>query len=115
MASLSNRSLAAPIASPMRAALIGVALLLAVPLGLRVMTSQETSFYRSNGMVPDARTAVRLARVALEPVQHSCATAREATAQLDGETWIVEMRPEIGAGCRVQLDRHDGQLFRIDA
>jgi hypothetical protein len=115
MAALSNNSLSSPIASPRRVFLVGAALLLLVPLGLQVMTSEETSFYRTHGMVPDARTAVRLAQMVVETGHKGCALPDDAAAQLEGEVWTIEGHPP-GAtmACRVQLDRKDGQILRVE-
>jgi len=116
MASLSDSSLPNPLASPLRALLLGTLLMLLVPLGLNIMTTEETSFYRTHGMVPDARTAVRLAQVALETGHPACTLAPDAAAELQGEVWTVEARKTDGAtSCRVQLDRKDGQVLRVEA
>jgi hypothetical protein len=115
MASLSNSSLASPTASPARALLLGAALLAAIPFGLQMMTAHETSFYRTHGMVADARTAVRLAQMVVEGDHRGCALPDDAAAQLQGEIWTVEARPAGGGSlCRVEIDRKDGQILRVE-
>jgi hypothetical protein len=116
MTSLSNSTASSPVASPLRALLVGTALLLLVPLGLHVMTAEETSFYRAHGMVSDARTAVRLAQMVLETAHKGCALPDDAAAELQGEVWTVEgQRAGDAIACRVQLDRKDGQILRVEA
>jgi hypothetical protein len=116
MASRPNRSPSSTTANPLRVLMIGAALILMVPLGLQVMTAQETSFYRTHGMVPDARTAVRLAQMVLEADHRGCTLPNEAAAQLQGEIWTIEAQPAGNAmPCRVQIDRRDGQVLRVEA
>jgi hypothetical protein len=116
MPSLSNSSLSTPTASPRRALLIAVALMVLVPLGLQVMTTEETSFYRTHGMVPDARTAVRLAQLVVETGHNGCALPDDAAAQLQGEVWTIEGKLAGNAtACRVRLDRKDGQILGVEA
>jgi hypothetical protein len=115
MASLSNSTLSSPMVSPWRALLVGAALILLVPLGLQVMTSEETSFYRTHGMVPDARTAVRLAQLVVETGHQGCTLSDDAAAQLLGEVWTVEGKPTSApAACRVRLDRKDGEILGVE-
>jgi hypothetical protein len=115
MASLSNSSLSNPISGPARALVVGAALLLLMLLGLQVMTTEETSFYRTHGMVPNARTAVRLAQLVVETGHPGCTLSDDAAAQLVGEVWTVEGKPT-GAptACRVRLDRKDGEILGVE-
>jgi hypothetical protein len=116
MASVSDHPLSNSVNSPLRALLLGAGLLLLVPVGLNVMTAEETSFYRTHGMVPDARTAVRLAQMALEAEHPGCALGDGTAARLQGEVWTVEGQRNDRAGlCRVELDRKDGRLLRVEA
>jgi hypothetical protein len=114
MASLSDRTLTSS-ANPLRTLVLGGAVVALVLLGLRFMTAEETSFYRTHGMVPDARTAVRLAQMVVETGHKGCALPDDAAAQLEGEVWTIEGHPP-GAtmACRVQLDRKDGQILRVE-
>lgn len=116
MASLSNSTLSSATVSPWRAFVVGAALMLLVPLGLQVMTTEETSFYRTHGMVPDARTAVRLAQLVAETGHPGCTLSDDAAAQLLGEVWTVEGKPaDAAAACRVRLDRMDGKILGVEA
>jgi hypothetical protein len=115
MASLSDRAPTNATASPLRVLGPGIALVVLVLLGLRMMTAEETSFYRTHGMVADARTAVRLAQMVADADHRGCALPNDAAAQLQGDVWTVEARPAGGAvSCRVELDRKDGQILRVE-
>ncbi len=115
MASISDISPSRASGSPLRALVIGAAALTVVAIGLRVMATEESSFYRSHGMVPDARTAVRLAGLVLADPSHGCAGAGAQTAHLAGEVWTVEARPDGKTGlCRVELGRRDGQVLKVE-
>ena len=115
MASWSDHSLSNSVGNPLRGLAAGVALLLLVPVGLHVLTANETDFYRAHGMVPDSRTAVRLAQMALEAEHPGCAQSEDTAARLQGEVWTVDVRRDGGARpCRVELDRKDGRLLRVE-
>lgn len=116
MALLSDIPLSRSLGTPIRALASGAIALLLIALGLQVITAEETSFYRSHGMVPDARTATRLAELVLADHSHGCPLAGPPSARLDGEVWIVEGTPAGGAGvCRVQFARKDGQILKVEA
>ncbi|HUA55739.1 MAG TPA: hypothetical protein VMB81_26375 [Candidatus Sulfotelmatobacter sp.] len=109
MASLSDTSLTST--GALRSLVIGGTALVLVAIGLRVLTTQETSFYRSH-MVPDERTAIRLAELVLGDPARGCVFASAPTARLDGDVWIVEGQPASHHGmCRVELARKDGQIL----
>jgi hypothetical protein len=113
MASLSDRTLTSS-ANPLRTLVLGGAVVALVLLGLRFMTAEETSFYRTHGMVPDAHTAVRLAQMVLESGHPGCGAPQAQTAQLQGDVWSVDARAGDGVmTCRVALDRKDGQVLRV--
>ena len=115
MASFSHLSSAHTLSGPARSLAVGGVALIAVLLGLHVMSTEETSFYRTHGMVPDARTAVRLAEMVLANPSHGCALVERPVARLDGEVWTVEGHAGAGgAPCRVLLDRKDGQILKIE-
>jgi hypothetical protein len=115
MASVSDTSLARSLGTPLRALASGALALLLIAVGLQVITAEETSFYRSHGMVPDARTATRLAELVLADHSHGCPLAGAPIARLDGEVWTVEGQPAGGAGlCRVLLTRKDGQVLKVE-
>jgi hypothetical protein len=116
MASILDSSAPRSLTSPMRSLVAGAGALLLIAIGLQVLTAEETSFYRSHGMVPDARTAVRLAQLVLADHREGCALAGAPAARLDGEVWTVEGWPQSGLGvCRVLLSRRDGQVLKIEA
>ena len=115
MASVSDSSLARSAASPLRAMVVGGIVLVGIAIGLRVMTAEETSFYRTHGMVPDAHTAVRLAELVLADPRHGCTLADRPSARLDGGVWTVEAQPTEPGLCRVLLDRKDGQVLKVEA
>jgi hypothetical protein len=116
MAFISNQSLPS-IASPVRALIVGAFALLAVATGLQVVTTEEKSFYRTHGMVPDARTAIRLGQMVLAS-HHGQSCGSERVARLDGAVWSVETSqpgsPNGVGTCRVLLDRKDGQVLRVE-
>jgi hypothetical protein len=67
-------------------------------------------------MVPDARTAVRLAEMVLADPSHGCPLASRPVARLQGSVWTVEGRSSAdAASCRVVLDRKDGQILKIES
>src|SRR3954462_3025603 len=113
MAFITNQSLPS-LASPVRALILGAGALLAVATGLNVMTTEETSFYRTHGMVPDQRTALRLGQMVLAANNgRTCGaerTARLAGAVGTGEPQQPDTRNSPGA-CRVLIDRKDGQVL----
>ena len=114
MASISHLTSSRALPGPSRSLAIGGVALIAVLLGLHVVSTEEISFYRTHGMVPDARTAVRLAELVLP--SHGCTLAGRPVAQLHGKVWTVEApAADGGAACRVLLDRKDGQILKIDA
>ena len=114
MASLSNRTLNSA-AGPLRALMVGGALVAVVLLGLRTMSSEETSFYRTHGMVPDAHTAVRLAEMVLETGHPGCGRPDAASARLQGDVWSVDATAgDRVMACRVALTRQDGQILRVE-
>ncbi|MBI3516861.1 MAG: hypothetical protein HY060_22750 [Proteobacteria bacterium] len=116
MASLSHPSTSRTLPGPARSLAIGGVALVAVLLGLHVMSTEETSFYRTHGMVPDARTAVRLAEMVLADPSHGCVLAERPIARLQDGIWTVEGQPGSGGGpCRVLLDRKDGQILKIES
>jgi hypothetical protein len=116
MAFITNQSLPS-IASPVRALIVGAGALLAVATGLNVMTTEETSFYRTHGMVPDQRTALRLGQMVLA-ANNGRTCGSERTARLAGDVWTVEAQqpgsPNGAGTCRVLLDRKDGQVLRVE-
>ena len=115
MASLSHLSVSSALPSPIRSLAVGALALIAVAVGLQVMTSEESSFYRTHGMVPDARTAVRLAELVLADPANGCVAAGQPVARLDGAVWTIETESRIGiAPCRVRLDRKDGRILKIE-
>jgi len=110
MASLSDSTLSST--GALRSLIIGGAALVLVAVGLKVITAQESSFYRSHGMVPDERTAIRLAELVLGDPSRDCVLASAPSARLDGDVWIVEGEPASHHGmCRVELSRKDGQVL----
>jgi hypothetical protein len=117
MAFISNHSLPTSLASPVRSLIMGAFALLAVATGLQVVTTEETSFYRTHGMVPDERTAIRLGQMVLAG-HHGKVCGSERAAQLQGDVWLVETRqpdnPNGAGSCRVLLDRKDGQVLRVE-
>ena len=116
MASLSHLSVSTALPSPIRSLAAGAIALIAIAAGLQVMTSEETSFYRTHGMVPDARTAVRLGELVLADPAHGCAAAGQPVARLNGAVWTIQADSQAGLGpCRVLLDRKDGKILKIEA
>lgn len=114
MASLSDSSLSTT--GALRSLLIGGTALVLVAVGLKILTAHESSFYRSHGLVPDERTAVRLAELALGDPSRGCILASTPIARLDGEVWIVEGEAASHQGvCRVELGRKDGQILEAGA
>jgi hypothetical protein len=115
MALISETPLARAWITPVRSLVSGAVALGLVAVGLQAITAEETSFYRSHAMVPDARTATRLAELVLADHAQGCPLAGAPTARLDGDVWTVEGQPEGGTGvCRVLLARKDGQVLKVD-
>ena len=116
MASLSHLNVSRALPSPIRSLALGAVALIGIAVGLQVMSSEETSFYRTHGMVPDARTAVRLAEMVLADPSHGCPLASRPVARLDGAVWTVQGEAQSGMpACRVLLDRKDGKVLKIEA
>jgi hypothetical protein len=77
-----------------------------------------------NPVVPDAATAVAIARAVLLPVYGQETVSREEplTATLDGDFWLVrgtlhcppDRVPCVGGTAVVQIDRRDGRIVGID-
>jgi hypothetical protein len=109
-----SKSFAAPPSRPLVLAVLLAALL---PVALSMITAEETNFYRKNGMVPNARTAARLAQMVLDATPGDrCVVDGSKSASLTGEVWTVQAIQQNGGGlCRVQLDRKDGQILKVEA
>jgi hypothetical protein len=116
MAFITNQSLPS-IARPVRALIGGAFALLAIATGLNVVTTEETSFYRTHGMVPDQRTALRLGQMVLAG-NHGQGCGSQHAARLTGDVWTVETSqpgsPNGAGACRVLIDRKDGQVLRVE-
>src|SRR5258708_255463 len=117
MASISQQQLSKTFAPPSRPLVLAALLAALLPVGLSMMTAEETSFYRKNGMVPNARTAVRLAQMVLDATPGDrCVVDGSKSASLTGDVWTIQAVQQNGGGlCRVQLDRKDGQILRVEA
>jgi len=85
-------------------------------LSASVVLSADAGYVPSNGFVPDAATATRIAEAVFIPVYGAGQIAKEEpfTARLEGGAWIVKgtLRAGfVGGVAVVKIDRRDGRIL----